>query len=404
MAEAANAVLLSAEDRTAIIGMYNEMKATTIDIKAKLDAGEPVGELKVKFDKIDQSLVEFHAKHTAMIARADEIELKIARAQEAAEPPKSIGQQVITDPALLAFLKKWQPGGVVVEAKRAPLVEVKNIQGLSALLPQRLDQIAAGPRLPFGVRPLIPQGRTTSGAISYIEETTFTNAAAPVAEGAAKPKSDKTFTPRVLPVQTIAHYFKISRQAADDLPFVLAQVENNGVYGVQIVEDSQLLNGDGVSPNLKGFMPVATAAPAPPAGPPASTLIDAIGMSVYDLAAKGYIADGAVVNPSDWGHVSMLKNTLGNYLFANPIDYSANQRVWGLRLALSSNMAAGNFLTGAFQGNSLLLDREDVNVQIANQNEDDFIKNMYTVLVEERLVLLIFQVAAFQKGVVPTVI
>lgn len=404
MAEAATAVLLSSEDRTAIIGMFNELKKGYGDMTTKLAAGEPVGEIKAKLDKIDESLVDFHAKHTAILARADEIELKINRAREEAEPPKSIARQAIEDPRMIAFLKKWQPGGVVVEAKRAPLVDVKNITGLSALLPQRLDQLAVGPRLPFGVRVLIPQGRTTSGAISYIEETSFTNAAAPVAEGAAKPKSDKTFTPRSLPVETIAHYFKISRQSADDLPFVLAQVENNGIYGVQIVEDAQLLNGTGVSPQLKGFMPVAAAAPAPPAGPPASTLVDAIGVSVYDLAAKGYLADGAVVNPADWGNVSMLKNTLGNYLFANPMDSNANQRVWGLRLALSSNMAAGNFLTGAFQGNSLLLDREDVNVQIANQSEDDFIKNLYTILVEERLVLIIFQVAAFQKGVVPTVI
>jgi HK97 family phage major capsid protein len=395
------AVLLSADDRAAILGMYNEMKATTVAIKAKLEAGEPAGELKVKFEKIDQSLVEFHAKHETMIKRADDLEAMIKRAREEAEPPKSIGRQALENPAMLAFLKKWQPGGVVVECKRGPMLEVKDITGLSGLLPQRLDQIATGPRLPFGVRTLIPQGRTTAGSISYIEETSFTNAAAPVAEGAAKPKSDKVFTPKTLPVETIAHYFKISRQAADDLPFVLAQIESNGIYGVQIVEDNQLLNGSGVSPQLKGFMQVAGAAPAPPAGPPASTLVDAIGVAAVDLAAKGYLPDGTVVNPADWGAVSMLKNTLGNYLFSNPMDYSGNQRVWGLRLASSANMGAGNFLVGAFQGNSLLLDREDVNVQIANQNEDDFIKNMYTVLVEERLVLLIFQVAAFEKGVVP---
>src|SRR5262245_60305013 len=132
--------LLSSEDRAAILGMYTELKTAYGAVTAKLAAGEPVGELKVKLEKIDQSLVEFHSKHEAILKRADDLEVKITRARDEAEPPKSIAQQFIENPAMLAFLKKWQPGGIVVECKRGPLLEVKNIQGLSGLLPQRLDQ------------------------------------------------------------------------------------------------------------------------------------------------------------------------------------------------------------------------------------------------------------------------
>ena len=64
-------------------------------------------------------------------------------------------------------------------------------------------------------------------------------------------------------------------------------------------------------------------------------------------------------------------------------------------------MAAGAFLAGAFQGHSQILDREEVSVQIATQNEDDFLKNLVTVLVEERLVLIVSVPAAFKKGVKP---
>jgi HK97 family phage major capsid protein len=64
-------------------------------------------------------------------------------------------------------------------------------------------------------------------------------------------------------------------------------------------------------------------------------------------------------------------------------------------------MAAGTFLVGAFAGHAQILDREDVTVQVATQNEDDFIKNMLTILVEERLALAVYVAAAFEKGVVP---
>ena len=146
---------------------------------------------------------------------------------------------------------------------------------------------------------------------------------------------------------------------------------------------------------------MATAAPAPlPAT--GATVVDAIGTAIFDLAAKGYIADGTVVNPADWGHVSMLKNSMGNYIFANPLDtWGPGNSLWGTKLVMSANQAAGTFLMGAFQGHAQILDREDVHVQIANQNEDDFINNMVTILIEERLALVIYQPKAFEKGVVP---
>jgi HK97 family phage major capsid protein len=206
------------------------------------------------------------------------------------------------------------------------------------------------------------------------------------------------FNPRTLPVETIAHIFKISRQMYDDLPAVAAQIENNGIYGVKKAEDNQLLNGTGTSPQLKGFNPVATdvAAPALPA-----TLMDSIGTVIFTLASQGYMADGLVLNPADWAKVALSKNSQGNYLFANPIDYTTAPRIWGVRMVMSTHQAAGTFLVGAFQGNSQILDREEVNVQIAEQNVDDFEKNMLTIRVEERLVLLIFQPAAFANGATP---
>lgn len=386
-----------------------------VDAECK-QLGDAKSETKEKIDKLTDAIVEIQSKHGAEAQkRIDTLEAKVTDlTKNYVEPIKPFGQRVCEEKSFIAYLESGQKNGFHMTLKanaslRRSLggLSLKDITGLSGLLPEAQAAIAAGPRALIGVRTLIPQGRTTAGAVSYLRETAFTNNAAPVAEAAPKPQSDKTFAAVTAPVEVIATYFKVSRQAYEDIPGLSAQIENNGIYGVAAAEDNQLLNGNGTSPQLNGLLRNAVVAPAPPAvvaPAPVNTLIDAIGYAVFDLAAKGYMPDGAVVNPVDYGAVALLKNSQGNYLFANPIDYSAIPRLWGVRIVQSSKIAAGTGLVGAFQGNSLLLDREEVNVQVASQNEDDFIRNMLTILIEERLVLLVYNVAAFEKIVTPAAV
>ena len=399
-----NPTPINSEDITKLMGLLGGFKTQYAQLDTDFKTfGAAQSETKVKLEKLTDDMVALQAKYADETAkRLQELEGKITRGlQMQTERPKSAGQIVIEDAGLLAAIKTGGRFAVSIALKGPVqrLIQAKDIMNVSTTWGERLNIIAQPPRAPIGVRTLVPQGSTSAGAVEYIEETSFTNNAAPVAEGAPKPKSDKVFTQRTSPVRTIAHYFKMSKQTFDDLPFLASQVENNGIWGVQSVEDNQLLNGSGAPPNLQGFMTVATAATAP-AGADA-TIVDAIGTAVFELAALGYIADGSVVNPADWGAVAMMKNAQGNYIFANPLDYTQGGRLWGSRLVLSSHQVAGNFLVGAFQGNSQILDREDVNVQVATQNEDDFIKNMVTILVEERLALVIYQPKAFLKGITP---
>jgi hypothetical protein len=61
-------------------------------------------------------------------------------------------------------------------------------------------------------------------------------------------------------------------------------------------------------------------------------------------------------------------------------------------------MVANDYLVGAFPGNAALFDRESVNVEMAFQNEDDFIRNLITIRAEERVAFAVFQPKAFAKG------
>ena len=75
----------------------------------------------------------------------------------------------------------------------------------AAIAPNRLPGIQEAPRRRLTIRNLISPGRTDSPLIEYIQEVGFTNNAAPVAEGAAKPQSSVQLIDKQTSTKVIAH-------------------------------------------------------------------------------------------------------------------------------------------------------------------------------------------------------
>ena len=72
--------------------------------------------------------------------------------------------------------------------------------------------------------------------------------------------------------------------------------------------------------------------------------------------------------------------------------------LWGKPIVATQAMSEGDFLVGAFSQAAQIWDREDANVTISNSNEDDFIKNMVTILCEERVGLTVYRPDALVAG------
>jgi len=272
--------------------------------------------------------------------------------------------------------------GMVVNA----MISSKDILNVSRGFPEPVMAIAGRGVQTLRVRSLIPTTTTTSGAVTYMRETSFTNAAAPVLEGSVKPKSDKVFTPITVIPETIAHYFKISKQSYDDLPGLAAQLEANLIYGLDLRLEQQILKGTGTPAELQGLYPIATAMSAAP--PVESTLIDTLFSATAQLSAAGYTATGAVLSSADWASMQTLKDTTGQYIQSGNIPLPT--------IVVSPWMAAGEWLVGDFRQAHLYV-REEANVQISAFNEDDFTHNLLTALGEVRIGQAIFQPAAFLK-------
>lgn len=250
------------------------------------------------------------------------------------------------------------------------------------------------------IRDLLAQGRVSSNSIEYVRENVFINSAAPVAEGNLKPESNLTFTKETATVKTIAHWIQASRQVMDDAPMLESYVNNRLLFGLALVEEGQMLNGDGTGDNLLGLNQVATAYDAS-LNATGDTRADMIAHAIFQTSESEFEASGIILNPRDWHAIALLKDADGRYIFGGPAAFAAKV-MWGLPVVATKAQAQGTFTVGGFDLASQVWDRMDATVEVSREDRDNFVKNMLTILCEERLALAHYRPTAIIKGAFAT--
>ena len=246
------------------------------------------------------------------------------------------------------------------------------------------------------IRNFLNVSSTTSNAIEYFVETFTNNANVQDGELTAKAKSDLAYDLVSTPVQTIAHYVVASRQILSDAAQLQNQIDNRLTYGLALKEDQQLLYGTGSGGELEGLMVNASVQDA---GAPTGddNLVDHIRKAIALAATSEYLANGIILNPTDFATLELLKGEDGHYLWAN-VATGAEPRLWRVPVYESTAIDAGEFLLGNWSLGATLYDREQATVRIAEQHADLFIKNGVVVLGEERVALAVYRPQAFVKG------
>ncbi|PYS48283.1 MAG: phage major capsid protein [Acidobacteria bacterium] len=238
---------------------------------------------------------------------------------------------------------------------------------------------------------LIPSFDTQSHTIYYVEETTFTNAATSVAEGAVKPNSSLGFTRRSQSVEVVAHYITVTEQQLDDVPQLRALVDQRLLFMLDLAEENQYLAGTGTSPDMQGFL-TKTGVLAQVRG--SDPYVDAVFKAMTKVRTVGFAnPSGVVMNPNDWTTIRLVQTTIGSYIFGDP-STAGPERLWGLPIVQTVAMPQGTALTGDFRLYSQIARRMMARVQIGWVN-DDFIRNQQTLRCETREALLIYRASAF---------
>lgn len=247
----------------------------------------------------------------------------------------------------------------------------------------------------MGVRP------TNSPSVTYVRENGGEGSPATVAEGALKPQIDYDLTLETATVRKIAAHLRLSEELVEDVPYITNYVTTRGAEDLRLVEDAQLLYGDGTGTNLLGLNQLASAFARPAGITPIAdaTIPSIIRVAMAQIRSGRYRATGIMLNPIDIANLELTPNTLaGGYLYVGGVGNGDVSNIWRLPVLETDAVAVGGFFVGDFRNGATILDRKQLNVRFYDQDRDNAIRNMITIVIEERVGLEIVRPASFIKG------
>ena len=399
-------VVVSSEQKTA----FDKNMADIREIKGLIEGLEQMNEVSSWGEsESSNSVAAAHAAAAAEVSQLTSREIK------------SIGQMFIESPEFKT-LGNGRNGVNMVAPWQANLsLTTYNVKDVYSAMPTgtpgsfgtiQRDAIVTQPTRTRRVRDLFPSRTTTAAVIEYFRQLGFTsvdqaagvNSASTVAERsgnafALKPQSSFSFVGEQAAVRTLAHWEAAHRNVLADEPQLRSIIDNELMYGLRLLEDNQILNGDGNGENLRGVLQtpgIQTYAWSDGATDPvADTKADALRRAATLAFLAYYEPTGIVLHPNDWEDIELTKDTNGQYLVAVSVAMGGEPRVWRMPVIDTPAMAEGTALVGAFGTGAQLYDREQASIRISEQHSDFFVRNAIVVLAEQRLALAVKRPEAF---------
>ena len=232
-------------------------------------------------------------------------------------------------------------------------------------------------------------GPNNNGTIRYVDQNVVTRNAATRAEAATYPESAITWIERSLPIEKMADTIPVTHEALMDVDFIESEINRLLEINMALLEDSQVYDGDGSTPNLKGVDTSATAfSDSTPKIQDASIydLINVIQTKISNGKESKYMADSVLMNPTDVLKMFSKKDANNNYVippFASP-DGSiiAGVRVVPTPVVTADTMLVGDFRQGTYYSS------EAFEIEIGFVG-DQFKQDLMTIKARKRAALLV---------------
>ena len=259
------------------------------------------------------------------------------------------------------------------------------------IAPTRVSGIFHDPDRQVHVRQFLQSTTTDSNAIRYVIESGYEDGTDVTAEGSTKPKSSIELEAKTANVVKIATHLKVSDEMLEDVAGLAGYITTRGTTKYRLKEDQQLLYGTGLNNQLEGLTVAATAWGAATISNPINNLYDVAVDGSANLAKKNYMPSGIMVHPTSWFDLITTKDSKGQYIVPDLIRQGlAPAQLAGVPVIRNTAVTEGDILMGNFAQMATLFDRRGVSVRFFEQNEDDAINNLITIVIEGRLALPVY--------------
>jgi len=196
----------------------------------------------------------------------------------------------------------------------------------------------------------------------------------------------------------------VTNRMLADAPAIRSIIDSRLLFGLQQRLQSQIVSGNGTGENLTGILNsagIGAVGKGTSPGVAGESGIDALYRGRTNVVWTGFGRPTAfVLNPTDWQNIRLSREsaataTPGTYLFCPPSLQGA-PTLWGIPVVEDPNLPAGTALIGDFSQGATLFDREQGAVRVGTVN-DQFIRNMQTILAELRVAFVVWRPAVFCK-------
>jgi HK97 family phage major capsid protein len=309
---------------------------------------------------------------------------------------KSFGQAFVESDAYKAALEKRQHTVELKDVDAKAFLEQKaEFTTAAGWAPEtlRTGRVVLDEQREIEVTDALPVFPTTQAAIVYMEETTFTNAAAERAESAAYAESALALTERSSTVRSVGTSLPVTDEQLADVEGVRAYLDQRLGFMVRQRLDSQILVGNGTPPNLTGTLNVASINTQAKGTDPVP---DAIykGMDLVRVTGRA-MPNVVIVHPTDWQAVRLLKTADGIYIWGSPSE-AGPARIWGLPVILTTAVTENTAIVGDYARFSGLHVRQGLEVLTGFVN-DDFLDGRVTIRAGLRVAVVHYRPTAFTK-------
>lgn len=247
--------------------------------------------------------------------------------------------------------------------------------------------LSVNPRAQTVIRDFANVATTATRSLVYAEFKAGEGDAKWVPEGGLKPNMDGTLSEVSITAGKVALTVKLTEETLADLPQLVAEIRAELLNRIGITEEQGIISGTGANGEIKGVLTDVPSFSLTGLQVDRANMYDAIVASytqIVSTSKMNYRPNLVLLNPIDYARMQLEKDANGQYL--RPFK-SGDELIQGLTVKTSTAIEQGSFKMGDF-GFLNIRDKMQLTITFGWEN-DDFTKNMVTMIGEKRLMAYI---------------